>query len=307
MALKKGDYFENLIKRIQECIHKDAVIKLDDKLIDKHTGRKRQIDITITLKDGPTQFLAIVEVRDRSRPVGVDYLEQVKSKKEAVNANLAIIVSNNGFCNTAIEKAKNYNIKLYTVEEAMKEDWSLSTKSISHLDTFPIKTKDVTIYLMHNTKNQIINLPILTVNRINKEPLLNIFFNKKGENVLSLSDVNLSFINHLNNNFFRSIEPIEIKTIFEAGLDEKLFYKDEKNVTRQLKRVLIKGKFWTEIKKIPISKKQYKDTITDNVEAEILCANIGDSKFEAIIENPNQLDKDRKVAITFSKNIIDKK
>jgi len=78
---KKGLSLKDLVSRIQNTVHSNAIITPDDKLIDIHTGRKRQVDITIRLSDGPTEFLGIVEVRDRSRPVGVRYIEEIDSKE----------------------------------------------------------------------------------------------------------------------------------------------------------------------------------------------------------------------------------
>ena len=79
-----GKDFEELITWIHRCLHEKAVITPNDKIRDIHTGNLRQIDISIRLTDGPTKFLGIVEVRDRSRPVGVDYIEEVSADRKSV-------------------------------------------------------------------------------------------------------------------------------------------------------------------------------------------------------------------------------
>jgi hypothetical protein len=81
-----GELFEELVTWISKSLHSAEVTK-NEKLKDIHTGRKRQIDVVIRIKNGPTEILGIVEARDRSRAVGVDYIEQVNSKKTSVGAD----------------------------------------------------------------------------------------------------------------------------------------------------------------------------------------------------------------------------
>src|ERR1039457_7578666 len=120
---KSGKEFEELVTWIHQCLHEKAVITPNDKIQDIHSNHSRQIDISIKIKDGPTSFLGIVEIRDRSRPVGVDYIEQVNTKRESVGADAAFIVSSSGFCNTAIEKAQALNIRVFTHQEAVSSNW----------------------------------------------------------------------------------------------------------------------------------------------------------------------------------------
>ena len=124
MVLKSGKYFEDLVTWIQKSVHEKAQIIPNEKVLDIHTNKIRQIDISIRLSDGPTHLFVMVEVRDHKKPIGVNYIEEIHSKKQSVNANAAFIVSRSGFANTALEKAKCLGIQTLTYEEALKSDWS---------------------------------------------------------------------------------------------------------------------------------------------------------------------------------------
>ena len=65
----------------------------------------------------------IVEVRDHKQRIDSTYIEQIKTKRESVNANAAVIVSRSGFTKPAIEKAYHYNIRTMTFREALEDKW----------------------------------------------------------------------------------------------------------------------------------------------------------------------------------------
>lgn len=124
MAGKAGKDFEDLVAVIERSVLERAEVIPNAKLRDVHTGQLRQIDILIRVADGHHTFQMIVEVRDRSRPVGVDFVEQVAKKREAVRADVAVIVSKSGFHETAFRKAEQLAIRALTYEEVAESDWS---------------------------------------------------------------------------------------------------------------------------------------------------------------------------------------
>lgn len=124
MRKKKGKDFEELISWIHQCVHDRAEVTPNAKLRDRGTGKLRQIDILIAVADGPVELAAIVECRDHKRKVGVPYLEHVAKKVESVGVNKAFVVSKSGFCKTALVKAEDLGIGLFTYEEARSGDWS---------------------------------------------------------------------------------------------------------------------------------------------------------------------------------------
>lgn len=122
--IKTGREFEQLVTCINKHLHKIATVTPNDKLPDKDNGDLRQVDISVRISDGPSKFLGIIEVRDRSRPVGIGYVEEVSAKRTSVGANNAWIVSKAGFWKSAKLKADALGIGVISYKEALKRDWS---------------------------------------------------------------------------------------------------------------------------------------------------------------------------------------
>jgi hypothetical protein len=99
---------------------------------DKVTGKPREHDVVLTITQEHHHLVIALECRDRSRKVGVNAVEEFRSKCEDTGINSGIIVSARGFYKTAIEKATHYNIRCLTLDEAESFDWCPA----SGVDTF---------------------------------------------------------------------------------------------------------------------------------------------------------------------------
>ncbi len=301
MLIKQGVYFEELVIWINNCIHKDAIITPNDKLIDKSTGRKRQIDISIRTTDGPTEFLAIVEARDRSRPVGVPYIEQVFQKKESVKANLAIIVSNKGFCDTAIIKAKDLGIKLFSVENALKDDWSQTIKNLEYIEYSSLKYDKATVYFLDKETKKIIDPHesfILNAKSKKSNELIFLDENKKPfksiENVINAGlklPEELMAALHENNGV-----PQRLKIMVDLKVPDKAYFIDKNNEMQPIELYYIEADFWIEKKKMKTKITKYKSESDSKTWAEIIETE-EKSDFDLLIENPDDLNKDRRIFI----------
>jgi hypothetical protein len=118
-AMKKPwKVFEELVTAIEK-IHGpvDAVIKSPDRILDKTTGQLREVDASIRYKIDSADVLVTVECRDRNSSQDITWLEQIKSKKESIGANLTIVVSREGFYGPAIKYASRYGIELRVLSE----------------------------------------------------------------------------------------------------------------------------------------------------------------------------------------------
>jgi hypothetical protein len=131
--MKTGKEFEELISYLHSCMADKARVESNIYLIDKDTGRKRQIDILISIKDGLYTLRIIVEVRDHTRPIGVEYVGAVHNKKESVGANMAAIVSKSGFSESALKKTQSLGMRAFTYKEAITSSWAdwMLSKSIT--------------------------------------------------------------------------------------------------------------------------------------------------------------------------------
>jgi hypothetical protein len=120
---KPGKALQDLVAIIESLLGDDAEIKSPDYLIDKTTGKKREVDVSIRRRVASQPVLIIEECRDHKRPVKVDYVEQVVQKREDVGADRAVIVSRVGFSDGARAKAEAHSIGLMTLEQAMDANW----------------------------------------------------------------------------------------------------------------------------------------------------------------------------------------
>jgi hypothetical protein len=175
---KSGSLFEALIACIQQSVHNRANIETNKKLKDVDTGKLRQIDISLRLSDGPTEFFAMIEVRDHSRPVGAPYIGEISDKRRSVRADAAFIVSRSGFTKSALTKAEKLGIRALTYDEATNADWSnwLQCKTMS---VYARKYDSVKLVFAEFGSNHILNL-----SSENKQ----IFKNNKNAKILKTID-----------------------------------------------------------------------------------------------------------------------
>lgn len=118
---KSGKRFEALVHEIYSGIclqYPDANVKLDEKI--EGPEGLRQFDVTIRHQMAGIEYLTVVECKDHKRPVGVEYVEELDSKRRDVHAAKAILVSSVGFQRSAIAKAKRIGIDLCLVGEKNK-------------------------------------------------------------------------------------------------------------------------------------------------------------------------------------------
>jgi hypothetical protein len=120
--IKKWRELEQLVEKIEAQLGPiGATVKSPDHIPDIITNKLREVDISIRYFVGSTPFLMIVECRDRNRKADVTWIEQVKTKRDDVHADIAIAVSKKGFAPEALDKAYHYNIRTRTLSE-IKED-----------------------------------------------------------------------------------------------------------------------------------------------------------------------------------------
>lgn len=117
--------FEVLISRIYEHLeNEDVEVTWDDRIPDPDNPKqKRQIDITVRDKD----FLSIIECRLHQKKQDVKWIEELKGRKESLNAHNIVGVSSSGFTEGAIKKANRFGIPLFDVRDldfATVESWA---------------------------------------------------------------------------------------------------------------------------------------------------------------------------------------
>lgn len=158
---RKGKDFELLIKMLEEVmLPQGALIKSPDYIVDKITGQKREVDISIKMDLGSTPILIIIECRDRNDTEGTTWIEQLRTKTNDLNANKVIAVSSYGFSAPAIEKGRHYGIETRTYKELSHDDiksWFLPNHMLKQNKIFQIIKAKIIFLDIKSLDNDIIN------------------------------------------------------------------------------------------------------------------------------------------------------
>lgn len=295
MAHKTGKYLEELVAWIQRSVHENALVIPNEKVLDIHTKKRRQIDISIRLSDGPTHLFVMVEVRDHKKPIDVRYIEEIYSKKQSVNANAASIVSRSGFTKTALEKAKYLGIQTLTYKEALKSDWSGWIKC-KHFSVITRKYDNVLITMGKENSNEILNVApeilLQAQNNIKSKVLLD----NDGKSIESFFDLAWSIINPSIEKLCEGLKPngekVRRSVMFNGILEPQLYVLGDDGVTHKITKVLVTADFYIEEQQYPIHISRFRKTESNESIAEVATADIevGDKKFRVDILAPNASD-----------------
>lgn len=106
--------FEKIVAELQQAFDPLSSVTHNEQLVDK-LGHKRQFDVVIRGKFAGHRVLGVIECKDRSRPVGREYINAFSDKVRNLGANLAILVSRRGFTEPALELAKHNGIVAFSL------------------------------------------------------------------------------------------------------------------------------------------------------------------------------------------------
>lgn len=128
MEKNDGQNLQRLIRTIESARNSGLNVKIESpkRIRDKITKRMREHDVVLTCTVAHREVVIALECRDRSRKVGVDAVEAFRSKCESTDIHSGIMVSANGFTNTAVTKAAAYNIGCLTLDQVQNFDWCLA-------------------------------------------------------------------------------------------------------------------------------------------------------------------------------------
>jgi hypothetical protein len=115
---KAGRTLEILVARIEHAVSDSGVtVKSPDHLEDKISGGTREVDVSLRTTVGSADVVVLVECRDRGRVADVTWIEQIKTKRDAVGASKAIAVASGTFSKTALRAANAYGIDARTLNQ----------------------------------------------------------------------------------------------------------------------------------------------------------------------------------------------
>ena len=282
---KTGKEFEQLIAWIQECLHDRAKIEVNTKVKDVDTGWPRQIDIGLRLSDGPTEFFGIVEVRDRIRPIGVRYVEEISAKRRSVRADAVFLVSRSGFTQTALTKAKQLGIRALTYDEATSADWSnwLRCRIFS---VYVRKYEDVNIAFSEFGSNTVMAISLETLGVFENDRTSKILRTEDGIPYISLPDLVRMAINSLSDKLYENIEMDGTRHRRTVLIDETqykptLFIEGNDGKPHRIGKIRIEADYFYECTEYPFRLMRYREPGAPESIAEVATADIeiGESRF----------------------------
>lgn len=106
LQLRRSEIIELVSHAVEVQLHEGetARVVFDDHIPEIHGRGTRQVDSAIYVTSGRRTYLRIVEVQNRSRPIGHQSLDWVVGKAQQIGANKVTLVATKGFTKTAIER-----------------------------------------------------------------------------------------------------------------------------------------------------------------------------------------------------------
>lgn len=126
---REGLSFEKAVAAVQDLMDPDCTVTHDEMIEDRH-GHKRQFDVVIRGKVGGQDILGVIECKDWKRRVCRPAVDQFITKSRDVRANIALMISRNGFSQPALERANHAGMGTMSIlpaEGAKKCSYPLGT------------------------------------------------------------------------------------------------------------------------------------------------------------------------------------
>jgi hypothetical protein len=130
---KRSNDFQELVAMIQRALMPEGARITESRLEDG-----REIDVLIESAVGPYDLRIAVEAKNETRKMDIAKFESYIGKYLAeggVRVNKVVVVARNGFTPRVFDRAKQLDIELITVTEAVSLDWTRITPPISCLQS----------------------------------------------------------------------------------------------------------------------------------------------------------------------------
>lgn len=111
---QRSNSFQRLVYLIHRTLSPAWDVSESVELLDRQTGKKREVDIVVRGPVGPHPFVIGIECVARKRKADIEWVEQQAKKHETLTDKL-ILVSERGFYRDAAVKAKLLGIQTYTL------------------------------------------------------------------------------------------------------------------------------------------------------------------------------------------------
>jgi hypothetical protein len=127
---KRSNNFQRLVYLIQRTLSPNWEVSESVELLDRQTGKRREVDVVVRGNAGPHPLVIGIECVARKRKATIEWVEQQAKKHETLTDKL-ILVSERGFYRDAEAKAKLLGIQTHTLGLLLKELGAVAGETIT--------------------------------------------------------------------------------------------------------------------------------------------------------------------------------
>lgn len=129
---RRSTLTQRVIFQVQRLLADGASVEESALVTELNSKNKSEVDVLIRREIGGHEVLIAIECREGRRKATVEWVDQMKSKHDALPTSKLILFSNAGFSKRAQEKAKGLGIDCYSMRDGSDVDW---TRVIGGADT----------------------------------------------------------------------------------------------------------------------------------------------------------------------------
>lgn len=123
---KSSTELELLVQKIQQQLAPNAEVLHDVKIVGRHTGKKRQIDVLVREMIGQYEINIVIDCKDYKNPIDVKGVEEFSGLLDDVGAQKGVLVCPAGFSSSAKIRAAGLQIDLYSPVDTNPHKWQVS-------------------------------------------------------------------------------------------------------------------------------------------------------------------------------------
>lgn len=125
----RSNLFQDVVAIIHRHLAGDCVVTESERLLDRSTGDRREVDVVIRTTVAGQNVVVCVEAAKRSRTQGAPWVEQQVAKHRTLPTTKLVLVSSAGFSGPALRKATSENVETITPEDLVGDDGEIAVMS----------------------------------------------------------------------------------------------------------------------------------------------------------------------------------
>lgn len=151
----RSTLIQRVIFQIQRQLAPDAKVEESASLVDRLSGRPREVDIVVRRTVGDHEVVVSVECRDQRRKATVEWVEQMEAKHSTLPTSKLVLFSISGFTPAAAEKALSRGIDTYSFDQALAADWTELLGKTMSLNMYAFRILNCALVLAYTQATEI--------------------------------------------------------------------------------------------------------------------------------------------------------